>query len=239
VADSSTVTLVVLPTYNERDNLPVLVDALLARPRVKVLVVDDGSPDGTGAVADALARARPDRIEVIHRSGPRGLGRSYIDGLLRALETDAALICQMDADLSHDPADLPRLMARAQTADLVIGSRYIPGGRVENWARRRVLLSAFANRYVRAITGLDARDCTSGFRCWRREALQRIALRTITSNGYAFLVEMAWLATRAGCRIAEVPITFTERRAGASKLSGGVIVESAMLPWRLKGRGRP
>lgn len=232
-------TLVILPTYNEQDNLPVLVGALLALPDVRILVVDDGSPDGTGAVADALAQARPDRIEVMHRSGPRGLGRSYVDGMVRALETDAALICQMDADLSHDSADLPRLMARAHTADLVIGSRYVAGGRVENWARRRVLLSAFANRYVRAITGLDARDCTSGFRCWRREALQRIALRGITSNGYAFLVEMAWLAARAGCSIAEVPITFTERRAGASKLSGGVIVESAMLPWRLRGRGRP
>ncbi len=232
-------TLVILPTYNEQDNLPVLVGALLALPDVTILVVDDGSPDGTGAVADTLAQARPDRIEVMHRSGPRGLGRSYVDGMLRALETDAALICQMDADLSHDPADLPRLMARAEAADLVIGSRYVPGGRIKNWARRRVLLSAFANRYVRAITGLDARDCTSGFRCWRREALQRIALRGITSNGYAFLVEMAWLAARAGCRIAEVPITFTERRAGASKLSGGVIVESALLPWRLKGRGRP
>ena len=231
-------TLVILPTYNEHDNLPVLVGALLALPDVTILVVDDGSPDGTGAVADALAKARPDRIEVMHRSGPRGLGRSYVDGMLRALETDAALICQMDADLSHDPADLPRLMARAEAADLVIGSRYVPGGRIRNWARRRVLLSAFANRYVRAITGLDARDCTSGFRCWRREALQRIALRGITSNGYAFLVEMAWLAARAGCRIAEVPITFTERRAGASKLSGGVIVESVLLPWRLKGRGR-
>ena len=239
MADPSTATLVILPTYNEHDNLPVLVRALLALPDVTILVVDDGSPDGTGAVADALMQAHPDRIEVMHRSGPRGLGRSYVDGMLRALETDAALICQMDADLSHDPAALPRLIARAQAADLVIGSRYVPGGRVENWARRRVLLSAFANRYVRAITGLDARDCTSGFRCWRREALQRIALRGITSNGYAFLVEMAWLAARAGCRIAEVPITFTERRAGASKLSGGVIVESALLPWRLKRRGRP
>ena len=232
-------TLVILPTYNERDNLPVLVGALLALPDVTILVVDDGSPDGTGAIADALAQAHPDRLEVMHRRGPRGLGRSYVDGMLRALETDAALICQMDADLSHDPADLPRLTARAQAADLVIGSRYVPGGRVENWARRRVLLSAFANRYVRAITGLDARDCTSGFRCWRREALQRVALRGITSNGYAFLVEMAWLAARAGCRIAEVPITFTERRAGASKLSGSVIVESVLLPWRLKGRERP
>ena len=231
-------TLVVLPTYNERDNLPVLVEALLVQPDVRVLVVDDRSPDGTGAIADALAQAWPDRVEVMHRNGPRGLGRSYVDGMLRALETDSALICQMDADLSHDPADVPRLVAQAQHADLVIGSRYIPGGRVVNWARRRVLLSAFANRYVRAITGLAALDCTSGFRCWRREALQRIALREITSNGYAFLVEMAWLAARAGCRIAEVPITFTERRAGASKLSGSVIVESVIVPWRLKARGR-
>ena len=231
-------TLVILPTYNERDNLPVLTSALLALPDVRILVVDDGSPDGTGAVADALAQARPDRVEVMHRSGPRGLGRSYVDGMLRALETDAALICQMDADLSHDPADVPRLVAQAQAADLVIGSRYVPGGRVVNWARRRVLLSAFANRYVRAITGLAARDCTSGFRCWRREALQRIALREIASNGYAFLVEMAWLAARADCRIVEVPITFTERRAGASKLSGSVIMESAILPWRLTSRSR-
>jgi dolichol-phosphate mannosyltransferase len=231
-------TLVILPTYNEHDNLPIVVNALLTLPDVRVLVVDDQSPDGTGVLADTLAQARPDRIEVMHRRGPRGLGRSYVDGMVRALETDAALICQMDADLSHDPADVPRLMAQAPAADLVIGSRYVSGGRVENWPRRRVLLSAFANRYVRAITGLAARDCTSGFRCWRREALQRIALRDVASNGYAFLVEMAWLAARAGCRIVEVPITFTERRAGASKLSRGVIVESAIVPWRLKARGR-
>jgi dolichol-phosphate mannosyltransferase len=144
----------------------------------------------------------------------------------------------MDADLSHDPADVPRLVAQARSADLVIGSRYVPGGHVENWARRRILLSAFANRYVRAITGLAARDCTSGFRCWRREALQRMPLQQIASNGYAFLVEMAWLADQAGCRIVEVPITFTERRAGASKLSRAVILESAIVPWRLKARGR-
>jgi dolichol-phosphate mannosyltransferase len=230
--------LVILPTYNERENLPVIVNALLTLPNVRVLVVDDRSPDGTGALADSLAQARPDRVEVIHRTGPRGLGRSYVDGMLRALDTDAAVICQMDADLSHNPADVPRLIAEAHAADLVIGSRYVPGGRVENWARRRVLLSAFANRYVRAITGLAARDCTSGFRCWRREALQRIAVRDIASNGYAFLVEMAWMAAQAGCRIVEVPITFTERRAGTSKLSRGVIIESAIVPWRLKIRGR-
>jgi len=230
--------LVILPTYNERDNLPVIVSALLALPDVRVLVVDDRSPDGTGDVADALARERPNRVEVMHRSGPRGLGRSYVDGMLRALETDARIICQMDADLSHNPADVPRLIAKTTEGDLVIGSRYVPGGRVENWARRRVLLSAFANRYVRAITGLEALDCTSGFRCWRREALERIALREVTSNGYAFLVEMAWLAARAGYRIAEVPITFTERRAGASKLSGSVIAESAIVPWRLRARRR-
>ena len=230
--------LVILPTYNERENLPVIVNALLTLPNVRVLVVDDRSPDGTGALADSLAQARPDRVEVIHRTGPRGLGRSYVDGMLRALDTDAAVICQMDADLSHNPADVPRLIAEAHAADLVIGSRYVPGGRVENWARRRVLLSAFANRYVRAITGLAARDCTSGFRCWRREALQRIAVRDIASNGYAFLVEMAWMAAQAGCRIVEVPITFTERRAGTSKLSRAVIIESAIVPWRLKIRGR-
>ena len=230
--------LVILPTYNERDNLPVIVSALLALPDLRVLVVDDRSPDGTGDVADALARDRPNRVEVMHRNGPRGLGRSYVDGMLRALETDARIICQMDADLSHNPADVPRLIAKTREGDLVIGSRYVPGGRVENWATRRVLLSAFANRYVRAITGLEARDCTSGFRCWRREALEGISLREITSNGYAFLVEMAWLAARAGYRIAEVPITFTERRAGASKLSGSVIAESAIVPWRLRARGR-
>ena len=230
--------LVIVPTYNERDNLPVVVAALLRIPHVEVLVVDDESPDGTGDVADALISENDGRVSVLHRIGSRGLGVSLIDGMQRALRTDAMRICQMDADLSHDPRDIPRLLAASAHADLVIGSRYVPGGRIENWPRRRVMMSAFANWYVRAVTGLRINDSTSGFRCWRREALEQLPLDRIVSNGYAFLVELAWEAARAGCRITEVPITFVERRRGASKLSGRVIVESALVPWRLAARRR-
>jgi len=228
--------LVIVPTYNERDNLPALAAALLCVPALRVLVVDDGSPDGTGEIADRLARESGGRLSVLHRTGVRGLGRSYIAGIRRALATDATTICQMDADLSHDPADVPRLLERTADADLVIGSRYVPGGRIENWPRRRLALSSFANRYVRTITGLQIRDCTSGFRCWRREAIERLSLDHVTSDGYAFLVELVWEAASAGCHIAEVPITFVERRRGSSKLSSGVILESALLPWRLAWR---
>ncbi len=230
--------LVIVPTYNERDNLPILVDRLMATPHLKVLVVDDGSPDGTGAVADRLAANHPERVMVLHRAGSRGLGLSYIDGMRRALAVDATHICQMDADLSHDPADVPRLLEAMAHADLAIGSRYVPGGRIENWPLRRRVLSAFANRYVCAITGLQINDSTSGFRCWRREALERMPIDRIKSDGYAFLVELAWEAAAAGCRVAEVPITFVERRQGASKLSGRVVLESAILPWRLALRAR-
>jgi dolichol-phosphate mannosyltransferase len=230
--------LVIIPTYNERDNLPVVVGALLRTPNLRVLVVDDESPDGTGEIADTLARDAGGRVQVLHRTGPRGLGVSYIEGMQLALSTDATEICQMDADLSHDPADVPRLLERSVTADLVIGSRYVSGGRIENWPRRRLLLSNFANRYVRVITGLQVKDCTSGFRCWRRDALARMPLGTITSNGYAFLVELAWEAAAAGCRIAEVPITFVDRREGASKLSTAVMIESVLVPWKLAARPR-
>jgi len=229
--------LVIIPTHNERDNLPVVVRGLLDIPDLHVLVVDDASPDGTGAVADALAAA-DQRVSVLHRTGARGLGLSYIDGMKRALEGDATHICQMDADLSHNPSDVPRLLAEAQRSELVIGSRYVPGGRVENWPVRRLVLSAFANRYVRLITRLPPNDCTSGFRCWRRSALERIPLDRIKSNGYAFLVELVWEAAAAGCSISEVPITFVERRQGASKLSARVIAESVLLPWRLAARPR-
>jgi len=230
--------LVILPTYNERDNLPVVVAVLLRIPHVDVLIVDDGSRDGTRDIADALVGKSNGRVSVVHRTGQRGLGLSYVDGMQRALRTEAALICQMDADLSHDPADIPRLLAASADADLVIGSRYVQGGRIMNWPKRRVLLSAFANRYARAITGLRVNDLTSGFRCWRREGLKRLPLSQIVSNGYAFQVEMAWEAASAGCRITEVPITFVERRHGASKLSGRVLVESALVPWRLAARRR-
>ena len=225
--------LVVLPTYNERENLPRMLAALMAHDGLRVLVVDDASPDGTGAIADALAVTHAGRVTVMHRSGPKGLGRSYIDGMQHALATDATHICQMDCDFSHDPADVARLLAAAADADLVIGSRYVPGGRVENWPLHRLTLSRGANVYVRAITRMRTHDITSGFRCWSRQALSRLPLRDIVSDGYSFQVEMTWAAGRAGLRIEEVPITFVERRIGASKLSGGVIWESVILPWRL------
>ena len=228
--------LVIVPTYNERANLVPLLERLLAIPDVRVLIVDDASPDGTGQIADAYAAANRARVQVLHRTGKRGLGLSYIDGMYVALRTDATHICQMDADLSHNPADVPRLLHAAEQADFVIGSRYVAGGRIENWPLHRRMLSAFANRYIRAITRLAIRDCTSGFRCWRREALERLPLASIRSDGYAFIVELAWEASRAGLRCAEVPITFVERREGASKLSSGVIMESAIVPWRLAAR---
>jgi dolichol-phosphate mannosyltransferase len=213
-----------------------LLDRLLQIDGLRILVVDDSSPDGTGRVADEYAAAHRARVQVLHRTGARGLGLSYIDGMYVALRTDATHIIQMDADLSHNPMDIPRLLAATERADFAIGSRYVPGGRIENWPARRRMLSAFANRYIRAITRLTIRDCTSGFRCWRREALERLPLASITSNGYAFIVELAWEASKAGFRCGEVPITFVERRKGASKLTGRVIVESAMLPWRLAAR---
>jgi dolichol-phosphate mannosyltransferase len=230
--------LVIVPTYNERENLRALVPELMRIADLHVMVVDDGSPDGTGEEADRLAESHPDRIHVMHRSGPRGLGRSYVDGMRAALRMPVTHVCQMDADFSHDPGALPLLIEAAARADLVLGSRYVPGGRLHNWARRRMLLSAFANWYVRAITRLPVFDCTSGFRCWRRELLERLPLDRICSDGYAFQVEMAWEAQEAGARIVEVPITFVERRQGASKLSGSVIAESILLPWRLVTRRR-
>lgn len=228
--------IVVVPTYNERENLPVLTRGVLAHPGFRLLVVDDGSPDGTGDLADQLARENPGRVEVMHRKGPRGLGRSYVDGLKHALACGAHLVFQMDADLSHNPEYLPSLAAAADRFDLVIGSRYLTGVSVVNWPLHRIFLSAFANRYVRAVTGISATDCTSGFRCWRREALERLPLDSMVSNGYAFIVEMLFEAARQGCRIGEVPIIFVERRQGQSKVSGRVLAESLIVPWRLRLR---
>ena len=230
--------LTVVPTYNERDNLPILARGVLAHEGFRMLVVDDGSPDGTGDIAEGLASQYPGRVEVMHRTGKRGLGRSYIDGLRHALaKTDAELICQMDADLSHNPDHLPALVAAAQNADVVIGSRYLNGVSVVNWPLHRIFLSTFANRYIRTVTGLSATDCTSGFRCWRREALKHLPLESMVSDGYSFLVEMLFDAAGHGCRIAEVPIVFVERRVGQSKMSSQVIFESAIMPWRLTLRG--
>jgi dolichol-phosphate mannosyltransferase len=230
--------LVIVPTYNERENLPLLVDELMRQPNVRVLVVDDQSPDGTGDLADGLARTHAGRVDVMHRTGIRGLGRSYIDGIARGIHEPVDVICQMDADLSHDPRHLQALIAATGQADVVIGSRYVPGGAIRNWPRRRLLLSRLANIYIRQITRLNARDCTSGYRCWRRETLAAMPLDRFISDGYSFLVEMLFVAARQGSRIAEVPITFVERRQGESKLSRAVLLESALTPWRLIARGR-
>jgi dolichol-phosphate mannosyltransferase len=227
-------TLVLIPTYNERDNLPILVADVLAVPGTEVLVIDDQSPDGTGAVADGLAREHVGRVRVLHRTGRRGLGVSYLDGFRAALSSDADYVVQMDADRSHDPRYLPDLIAAAGAgADLVVGSRYLNGISVVNWPLRRIILSSFANAYIRAVTGLGLRDCTSGYRCWRRAGLAKLPLDGIVSEGYAFVVEVTFLAATVGLRATESPIIFIERREGASKLSSGVLVESLVTPWRL------
>jgi dolichol-phosphate mannosyltransferase len=232
--------LIVLPTYNERPNIERVTEGILRHDWARLLVVDDASPDGTGAVADAMAASTyAGRLEVMHRTGPRGLGRAYVDGLKHALSTKADAIAQMDADLSHDPKYLPDLRAALEHSDLVIGSRYMRGVSVVNWPLHRIALSAFANRYIRTVTGLSPHDCTSGFRMWRREALAKMPLHEPRASGYAFLTEMLYQAAHSGCRISEVPIVFVERQEGYSKVSTSVLTESLWTPWRLVlGGGR-
>jgi dolichol-phosphate mannosyltransferase len=230
--------LVVMPTYNERANIETVVAGILAHDFTRVLVVDDASPDGTGALADALAEQYPGRVEVMHRTGPRGLGRSYIDGLKHALASGVETICQMDADLSHDPKYLPDLARALDRHDLVIGSRYLDDEiRVVNWPLHRIILSAFANRYIRLVTGLTPSDCTSAYRAWRRDMLSQLPLHHARTSGYAFLPEMLVEAARRGCRMAEVPIIFVERQEGYSKVSGSVLFESLLVPWQLVFKG--
>jgi dolichol-phosphate mannosyltransferase len=232
----------VLPTYNEAGNLSAVVAQSLAElpDDARVLVVDDASPDGTGAIADRLAAERPDRVEVLHRTGKRGLGPAYIAGFRRALAGGAGLVLEMDADLSHDPADLPRLLAAAAGADLVIGSRYVTGGRVEAWSPSRRLLSRGGSAYARHVLGLGVHDLTGGFKCFRREVLEAIDLGSVDSRGYAFQVEMTYRAARRGFRIAEVPIVFHDRREGASKMTAAIAAEAAWrVPWlRFGGAAR-
>jgi dolichol-phosphate mannosyltransferase len=225
--------LVIVPTYNERENLGLLVPQLLEIPDLRVLVVDDASPDGTGFAAEVMAMRSGGRVSVMHRTGPRGLGLAYLDGIRHALDTDADVICQMDADLSHQPAHLAAMLDAVQGVDLVIGSRYVPEGRIVNWPLRRKLLSAGANAYIRAICSVAVRDCTSGFRCWRRDALASLPLHRIDAGGYAFLVQLLYEALAIGCTVSEVPITFVERERGYSKLRLRVLAESAILPWKL------
>ena len=227
-------TLVLIPTYNEKDNIPILVTELMSIPGVSVMVLDDQSPDGTGKVADELGVTFPGRVQALHRTGQRGLGVSYLEGFHRAINSDYDFVCQMDADLSHDPKYLPEMIAQAAAgADLVIGSRYLNGISVVNWPLRRIILSSCANFYIRTVTGLHMRDITTGYRCWRRESLAKLPLDRIVSDGYAFLLDVTFMAADAGLRIVESPIIFVERRIGASKLSSGVLIESLFTPWKL------
>jgi dolichol-phosphate mannosyltransferase len=227
---------VVIPTYNEADNLAALTAELwaLALPGLRILIVDDGSPDGTGELAEELASRQPDRMSVIHRQGKLGLGTAYITGFKQALSDGAEAIAQMDADFSHSPDYLPDFVAQLDEYDAVFGSRYVPGGSLdERWGIGRLLLSAFGNFYARTILGLKVMDATGGFRAWRRETLAGMPLDDIRSNGYVFQVEMAFVAQRLGYRIVERPIYFEDRRIGQSKMSFRIQIEAALRVWQV------
>jgi dolichol-phosphate mannosyltransferase len=223
---------VILPTYDEADNVEPMVRAVraaLAAEDVRVLVVDDASPDGTGAIADRLAAALPG-VGVLHRPGKEGLGQAYVAGFEHALERGAGFVFEMDCDFSHDPAYLPLLLRRARAgADLVLGSRYVPGGGVENWDRVRRTLSRAGSHYARTVLGVGTRDLTGGFKCFRAATLEAVDYRSVRSQGYAFQVELTWRALRAGLRVEEVPIVFRERRDGASKMTPRIALEAAWL----------
>ena len=230
--------MIVVPTYNERDNVPVVVGALLglSEPDIVVLIVDDGSPDGTGQVADELAARHPGRVAVLHRTEKQGLGRAYVAGMGEALDRGAAIVVQMDADMSHPVATVPIMIEaiRHGGADVVIGSRYVHGGSVaDNWPLRRRLLSAGANVYVNVILRLHIRDATAGFKAWRAETLRELDLSAVGSNGYAFQIEMNFRARAIGATVVETPIRFEERSEGASKMTAAVQGEAAVVPWRL------
>jgi dolichol-phosphate mannosyltransferase len=221
----------VLPTYNEADNLEPLVEAALTKlpPSAQVLVVDDSSPDGTGEIAERLA-ARHENVRVLHRPLKEGLGPAYVAGFRRALEGGAGLVLEMDADFSHDPAYLPRLLEAAKRADLVLGSRYVDGGGVSDWGPLRRTISRGGSSYARRVLGVDVRDLTGGFKCFRREVLEAIDLDGISTRGYAFQVEMTYRAIRRGFKVVEVPIVFRERRVGSSKMDTSIVAEAV---WRL------
>ncbi|HEY8465872.1 MAG TPA: polyprenol monophosphomannose synthase [Solirubrobacterales bacterium] len=218
----------VVPTYNEADNIEPLVAAVRERLPAsrRVLIVDDGSPDGTGEIADRLAAAHDD-VEVLHRAAKGGIGPAYVAGFERALAGGARLIAQMDADFSHEPADLPRLLAAAEGADVVLGSRYVPGGGVTDWGPLRRLISRGGSAYARLMLGVGVRDLTGGFKVYRREVLEAIDLPSLAALGYAFQVETTYRALRAGFRVVEVPIVFRDRRVGQSKMSAGIVFEAA------------
>jgi dolichol-phosphate mannosyltransferase len=235
---------VVLPTYNEAANLPVIAAELLGLPlnNLRILVADDNSPDGTGGIADELGeRYGQDRMTVVHRPGKQGLGRAYVDGMTRAVAAGAEFVVQMDSDLSHAPKYLPQMLGTllSADADVVIGSRYVAGASLAaEWSWRRRALSGFANAYVRALLHLGIRDVTAGFKIWRSSALQTIGVESIRSNGYSFQVEMNYRSVRHGLKIVELPIHFADRREGDSKMNVWVQLESALMPFLLRRRAR-
>jgi dolichol-phosphate mannosyltransferase len=226
--------IVVIPTYNERDNLERLARQLLGVDQaIQLLVVDDNSPDGTGKVAEELA-AETGRVDVLHRAGKLGLGSAYREGFARALEMGADYVVQMDADFSHDPSILPLFFEKMQEHDVVIGARYLNGVSVVNWPLRRLMLSYFASVYTRVITGLTISDCTSGFKCFRANTLRGINLSSVRSDGYSFQIEMNFRCVERGFKVAEVPIIFIDRHAGSSKMSKRIVREAVLMVWKLK-----
>ncbi len=225
---------VVIPTYNEKENVRSLTDAVIAQhPGIHILFVDDNSPDGTGAIIDELV-AKNDRVHVLHRSGKLGLGSAYREGFKVALGMGADYLLEMDADFSHDPATLPLFLSAIQENDLVIGSRYLNGVSVVNWPIRRLMLSYCASVYTRLVTGLQVRDCTSGFKCFRRSVIESIDLSRVTSDGYSFQIEMNYRCMEKGFRISEIPIIFIDRHAGSSKMSGSIVREAVLMVWKLR-----
>ncbi len=230
--------LVIVPTYNERDNVIRLIDAVLSQaPSLEVLVVDDGSPDGTGTLVDERA-AGDQRVHILHRPRKMGLGTAYLAGFKWALERDYELVFEMDADFSHDPSHLPQFLESAKDADLVLGSRYRDGKvTVVNWPISRLMLSYSANIYARIVTGLPLFDATGGFKCFRRKVLEAIDLTDVRSNGYAFQIEMSFRAWRKGFRIVEIPIVFVDRTEGESKMSRRIVREAIWMVWRLRWWG--
>jgi dolichol-phosphate mannosyltransferase len=227
--------LVVIPTYNEKENIRRIIDAVLGQGAgIEVLVVDDNSPDGTGAIVDELSKTAP-RVHVIHREGKMGLGSAYIAGFKWALAgTDAKYVFEMDADFSHDPGAIPEFLRAIADCDLVVGSRYLYGITVVNWPLKRLMLSTGANIYTRKVTGLPLKDSTGGFKCFRREVLEALPLDTIRSDGYSFQIEMNFFCWKKGFRIREIPIIFTDRRVGVSKMSRKIVWEAAFMVWRLR-----
>jgi len=226
--------LVVMPTYNERENLPLIAPRVLAQgPHVEILIVDDNSPDGTGEVADRMAAADA-RVHVMHRSGKLGLGTAYLAGFKWALERDYELVFEMDSDFSHNPDHIPEFLDAANEYDLVLGSRYLRGVTVINWPMSRLLLSYFANKYARIVTGLPFSDTTGGYKCYHRRVLEGIDLDAIKSEGYSFQIETTFRAWRKGFRIGEIQIIFTDRAEGTSKMSGHIIREAVWRVWALR-----